>query len=336
VSTDTCLLNNTLTFTNNATFKLAWKGIKGVLTSLVLSPLNNLNTWLGEHCRTISRMTMASGKTWTGHAHDTLAVQNYTGGDWPAVIWRSDTAGAYTYDSLPTAAGPVLNLRDIYNTGVACTPDTTSSNYGHTWGFVWPPPRIAGKSKDTIATAGGDTVSITGKYFGLDGLAKVRFDLSDFSYSIQRNDTLLRVVTPAHAAGTVNVYVVTSDTGYLAGNRDTTTIVYYTPSACTYDTLARMYGVTNRKSYALAVPCSTLAKMTCDSVKVYFQIRSLTNMTWQTRDSTAWTKTVLKDTLRATYLQADKAYYLRLRSIAKNNAYIDTLSTRSARTRLSP
>jgi hypothetical protein len=97
-----------------------------------------------------------------------------------------------------------------------------------------------------------------------------------------------------------------------------------------------MYGVTNRKSYALAVPCSTLAKMTCDSVKVYFQIRSLTNMTWQTRDSTAWTKTVLKDTLRATYLQADKAYYLRLRSIAKNNAYIDTLSTRSARTRLSP
>jgi hypothetical protein len=335
-STDTCLLNNTMTFANNATFKMAWKGIKGVLTSLVLSPLNNLNTWLGEHCRTISRLTMVSGKTWTGHAHDTLAIQNYTSVDWNGSIWRSDTAGAYTYDSLPTAAGPVINVRDVYNTGVACTPDTTSSNYGHTWGFVWPPPRIAGKSKDTIATAGGDTVSITGKYFGLDGLAKVRFDLSDFSYSIQRNDTLLRVVTPAHAAGTVNVYVVTSDTGYLAGNRDTTTIVYYTPSACTYDTLARMYGVTNRKSYALAVPCSTLAKMTCDSVKVYFQIRSLTNMTWQTRDSTAWTKTVLKDTLRATYLQADKAYYLRLRSIAKNNAYIDTLSTRSARTRLSP
>jgi len=335
-STDTCLLSGAMTFANNATFKMAWKGIKGVLTSLVLAPLGNLNTWLGEHCRTTSRLTMASGKTWTGHAHDTLAVQNYTLGDWPAVIWRSDTAGVYTYDSLPTAAGPVLNVRDVYNIGVACTPDTTSSNYGHNWGFVWPPPRIAGKSKDTIATAGGDTVSITGKYFGLDGLTKVRFDLSDFSYSIQRNDTLLRVVTPAHAAGTVNVYVVTSDTGYLAGNRDTTTIIYYTPSACTYDTLARMYGVTNRKSYALAVPCSTLAKMTCDSVKAYLQIRSLTNMTWQTRDSTAWTKTVLKDTLAANRLQPDKAYYLRLRSIAKSNAYVDTLSTQSARTRTFP
>ena len=333
-STDTCLLNNTMTFANNATFKMAWKGIKGVLTSLVLAPLGDLNTWLGEHCRTISRLTMASGKTWTGHAHDTLAVQNYTLGDWNGTIWRSDTAGVYTYDSLPTAAGPVLNVRDVYNTGVACTPDTTSSNYGHTWGFVWPPPRIDSISPSSISASGGDTVRIRGKYFGLDGLAKVRFDLSDFSYSVQRNDTLLQVVAPAHAAGIVNVYVSTSDTGYLPGNRDTTTITY--ASACTYDTLARMYGLTKRLSYALSVPCSTLLKMTCDSVKAYLQIRSLTNMTWQTRDSTAWTKVVLKDTLRANRLQPDKAYYLRLRSIAKNNAYIDTLSTRSARTRLSP
>jgi hypothetical protein len=300
----------------------------------VLSAQNDLKTWLGEHGRSISRLILTSGKTWTGHAHDTLAIQNYTSGDWNGSTWRSDTPGVYTYDSLPTAASPVLNVQDHYNIGAACTPDTTSYNMGHNYGFVWPAPRIASISPDTISADGGDTVTITGKYFGRDGACKVRFDLSDFSYSILRSDSILRVVAPAHAAGAVNVYTVTSDTGYLPGNRDTTTIVYR--ASCTYDTLARFYGVTKRLSYALSVPCSTLAKMSCDSVKAYLQIRSLTNMTWQTRDSTAWTKTVLKDTLRASFLQPDKAYYLRLRTIAKSSAYIDTLSTRSARTRLAP
>jgi hypothetical protein len=134
--------------------------------------------------------------------------------------------------------------------------------------------------------------------------------------------------------------VVTAKAGYkvkafsVFGNDstyDTITVI----SSCTYDTMARMYGITDRRSYQVSVPCSTLAKMTCDSVRVFLQSKSATSA-WITKDSTVWTNTVLKDTLYARKLFSDKAYSIRLRAIAKLNAHVDTLSTRATRTRAGP
>jgi len=79
-------------------------------------------------------------------------------------------------------------------------------------GFTYIPPSISTISPTSGKSSGGTTVTITGQYFGSSqGSGYVQFGGTSASSYTSWSDNQIVCVTPAHAAGTVNVAVMTSN-----------------------------------------------------------------------------------------------------------------------------
>jgi hypothetical protein len=233
IDTTTLACQVTLTGAKDTIF-LHWKDTSGVtnIAASTWNPQGDCIWHLDSHKRTISRLICATGKTQTFHPPDSLAIKNWSSGNWSGAVWQSSTPGTYYFDSLPASTTPAaLDVQDCWNYGQVSAPDSTCINHGHTYGFTWRKARIDSINVASGPAAGGTAVRVRGKYFVFDGAQHVYFGsiaaANQATYTT-RNDSLCAVNTPAHTAGVVNVIVVTSDSAYGGDSAKDTLVGAYT------------------------------------------------------------------------------------------------------------
>ncbi|MFA5859095.1 MAG: IPT/TIG domain-containing protein, partial [Elusimicrobiota bacterium] len=120
----------------------------------------------------------------------------------------------YTVDSDTqiTAVSPA-HAAGIVNIVVISTVGASSTVLEDSYTYYIPAPMISGINPTFGPAAGGTTVVITGSGFnGITGVAGIKFaTLNATSYTVD-SDTQITAVSPAHAAGTINI-VATSPVG---------------------------------------------------------------------------------------------------------------------------
>ncbi len=139
-------LDSTFTMTGlNKVFSITSAG--AVTTTLCVLILQN-NTTITSGNRTISRMILTAGKTYTFATTNVLTITNFTAGDWSGtagnlITWQSSSSG--TASTIIAPANVLVNycaVKDINNTGTLINANRVS-NYDNTNNAGWKfPSRI--------------------------------------------------------------------------------------------------------------------------------------------------------------------------------------------------
>src|ERR1700687_1457413 len=107
--------------------------------------------------------------------------------------------------------GVVLIPRVALLNGVTYTVALTVNSLPYTWSFtvgpLAPPPSVTGVSPNSGSIAGGTTVTVSGS--GFTGVTSVNFGTTAATSFTIVSDTQITAVSPAHAAGIVDVTVTT-------------------------------------------------------------------------------------------------------------------------------
>lgn len=124
------------------------------------------------------------------------------------------------------AVAPAGSVGDVDVT-VTTSSGTSATGAASTFSYVTPPsaPTVTSLSADSGSTLGGTTVTITGT--GLSGATSVRFGTTPAGLVTLVSPTTITATAPVHAAGTVNVTVVTP--GGTSGTGTATEFTYVSP-----------------------------------------------------------------------------------------------------------
>lgn len=182
----------------------------GLVDVRVTTPSGQSPIVAGDHytyvtpAPTITAVSPVSGTT-LGGTSVTVTGTTFTGATsltFGGVSVAFTVVNDTTVTTTTSAAAP--GLVDVRITTPAGTSATSAADH---YTFVTPAPTITNVSPNTGSTAGGDTVVITGTTF--TGTSNVAFGVTNTSF-IVNDDSHITAPSPAHAAGTVDVRVITS------------------------------------------------------------------------------------------------------------------------------
>jgi len=137
------------------------------------------------------------------------------------------TVRPYAARLLPIIAiGAILALSWFVGNRIAFNPRLVACvGYGASYGYAGGPPTVTSVVPAAGPTSGGTTVTITGKGYcgGTAAPSSVTFGGTAATSFVVNSDTSITAVSPAHAAGTVDVQVTTSNgtSGINAGDQFT-------------------------------------------------------------------------------------------------------------------
>jgi hypothetical protein len=159
-------------------------------------------------------------------------VHSFTGNGTPLAHCVIDSNSPSVGSNLTGRGGVILIPRQPLQVGVNYVVALTVNGVPYTWSFtvgtvILPPLGVTGVAPNGGGPAGGTTVTITGNGFST-GTTSVKFGTSAAASFAVVNDSTLTAVTPAHAAGTVNVSVTTS-----RGTSPASPLDQFTFGACT-------------------------------------------------------------------------------------------------------
>ncbi len=156
----------------------------------------------------VAGLSPASGPV-AGGTSVTIAGAGFTGAT--GVAFGMNAATSYTVDSDTqiTAVAPAAyeSLAQTVDVVVSTPGGASATSSDDQFGYYVPAPSIASVSPNMGATSGGTSVTITGAY--LAGATAVDFGVTAASSFTINADGSITAVTPAEAAGKVDVSVVT-------------------------------------------------------------------------------------------------------------------------------
>ena len=156
-------------------------------------------------------------------------VHSFTGNGVALSHCVIDSSSAFASSYLYTRGGVILVPQQPLQSGVRYVVALTVNGTPYTWSFTVGPfgASVTGVSPQTGPQAGGTAVTITGTGFG-NGVTGVKFgSTAAASFSVV-SDTTVTAVSPAHAAGPVDVTVTTA-----ADTSPISPLDHFTFGACT-------------------------------------------------------------------------------------------------------
>jgi hypothetical protein len=159
-------------------------------------------------------------------------VHSFTGNGTALEHCVIDSNNPSVGSNLTGRGGVIVIPRQPLQIGVKYVVALTVNGVPYTWSFtvgtvILPPLGVTGVAPNAGAPAGGTAVTISGNGFST-GTTSVKFGTTAAASFTVVNDSTLTAVTPAHAAGTVNVTVTTS-----RGTSPASPLDQFTFGACT-------------------------------------------------------------------------------------------------------
>jgi hypothetical protein len=162
------------------------------------------------------------------------AVHSFTGNGVALAHCAIDSSNAALSSYLYTRGGVIVVPQQPLQSGVRYVVALTVNAVPYTWSFTVGPffASVTAMTPNAGPIAGGTTVTITGTGFS-NSLTSVKFGTTSATSFTVVNDTTVTAVSPAHAAGTVDVTVTTA-----SGTSATSALDHFTFGACTSVTVS--------------------------------------------------------------------------------------------------
>lgn len=184
---------------------------------------------------TVTSITPSSGPTGGGQSV-TIGGANFESGLMASANIGGASVSSFAYASTTTATGvTTAGGPGLYSVNVAKTGATTATGT-NLYRYVTP-PAVSSVSSNVGPIGGGQAVTVTGTGFtgaSLSNVSSVTFGGTAATSIVVVNDTTITCVTPAHAAGAVNV-VATNTYGSGTGTNVYTYGLLATVSSCSPD-----------------------------------------------------------------------------------------------------
>ena len=169
------------------------------------------------------------------------AVHSFTGNGVPLSHCVIDSSNSALSSYLYTRGGVILIPQQPLQNGVRYAVALTVNGVPYTWSFsvgpsLLPQLGVSDVSPHGGPIAGGTAVTITGQGFS-NGTTGVKFGSGSATSFTVVNDTTITALSPAHAAGTVDVTVTTS-----SGTSATSQLDQFSFGACTSATFSPAAG----------------------------------------------------------------------------------------------